>query len=500
MRKFIHCLLFFICCCSGWAQKLDIGVCYYDATDSTAIYRSQKDPFQPKEYCAVLKVKMDFEEASFSSIGFVSQSREEDEYWIYLSHGTKKVTVQVPGFLPKEITFKDFGIDTLEGLKVYRINLGQKIIIDQCSSNSMDIEAFTKSRKDPTNASKNCALVKVQLVAKGATFEGNVVGDIDFDRSEYRVYMQEGSSELVVNVPGYLPCFINFKDFDINGLEGQQVYKIVLDVSNIASSGPTTQDLKISVNPKNAELTIEGEKIVLINGFASKRLPEGKYAYSVSAEGFSSLSGNIHLYGPQDTLKIVLSKKDESTPVKKTEGTTAKHGNENSFYFGGNYQVGGLSGIGISAGTYIKGFNIQVDFLFGLKDSEEIYWNGLSSDPYSYTYSPIYFDLKLGYGIRAGERFLFTPQIGAGISKISGTVSHQGQGSDPNITAMTVVPMSVGLRVQWLIAKHFGISFTPEYCIALQQGKPYEEVSAVSTTVKGFGQGLNLSAVLFICF
>lgn len=500
MRRSILCLLLLICSCSVWAQKLDVGVCYHDATDSTAIYMPQKDPYQPREFCAVLKVKMDFEEASFSSVGLVSQSREEDEYWIYLSHGTKKVTVQVPGFLPKEITFNDYGIETLEGLKVYRMSLGQKIVIDQCSPNSMDIEAYTKSRKDPTNASEYCALVKVQLVAKGATFEGNVVGDIDFNQNEYHVYMQKGSSELVVNVPGYLPCSINFKDFDINALEGQQVYKIVLEAPNIGATGPTTQDLKISVIPKNAELTIEGEKIILINGFASKRLPEGKYAYSVSAEGHTSISGNIHLYGPQDTLKIVLSKRVTTQSAQAAEGSSSKRAVEKSIYLGGNYQIGGLSGVGVSAGAYINGFNIQLDFLLGLQESEEIFWNGLSSDPYSYTYSPIYFGIKFGYGFKAGDHLRFTPQIGMGISKISGAVSHHGQGADPNITAMTVVPMSAGLRAEWLIAKHFGISFAPEYCIALQQGKPYEEVSAVSTTVKGFGQGLNLQAGLFICF
>jgi hypothetical protein len=59
------------------------------------------------------------------------------------------------------------------------------------SVNANDLSASTYERKDLNGQA--CALVKVQLAAYGAKFEGNVIGEVAYKTGEYWVYMTEGS-------------------------------------------------------------------------------------------------------------------------------------------------------------------------------------------------------------------------------------------------------------------------------------------------------------------
>lgn len=499
MRFFLLYLLLLFCSSSIWAQKIDVAACYIDRTDSTAIQSPVQDAFQPGKYCALLKVQLDAEDADFDNIGIVEEPiRKDKEYWIYMCDGSKKITITVPGYLPKEVSFSDYGVDMLQGLKVYRLLVGRRVTIEECILDVMDFtpSSFEGRREETPGSGNYCALVKVQLATNGANFIGDVVGDVDYSRSVYNVYMRANSRKLTVNIPGYLPCEIDFSKYlETMTLEGKRAYKVVLSMPDNGGSIIVYQKIQVSVTPSDARLSIDDEPALLEDGYFSKDLPEGKHSYRAEADGYFPTERVFSILGPQDTIKINL----EKIPVTTDPVSTSPLFNID-FYVGANYQIGSLSGVGTSLGTYFNNFNLQVDVLVGLQESEPIFWNGTSADPYSYTYKPIYMGMKLGYGIKVGEKLRFTPQIGAGISKISGTVAYKGQGTDPNVRAMTVVPLSVSLRSEWLIAKHFGLSIAPEYDIALQKGKPYDAVSTVSSTVKGFGQGFNLKAGLFVCF
>ena len=67
----------------------------------------------------------------------------------------------------------------------------QKLTVESMTLAGNDISASKYERKD---LNKNpCALVKVQLAAYGAQFEGNVIDDVDYKTGEYWVYMTDGS-------------------------------------------------------------------------------------------------------------------------------------------------------------------------------------------------------------------------------------------------------------------------------------------------------------------
>ena len=79
----------------------------------------------------------------------------------------------------------------------------QELSVKDFEVRTNDLSARTQSRQD--NNGNDCALVKVQLAASGAKFEGNVVGDVKYDTSEYWVYMPQGSKRMTVKLEGYLP-------------------------------------------------------------------------------------------------------------------------------------------------------------------------------------------------------------------------------------------------------------------------------------------------------
>ena len=95
-----------------------------------------------------------------------------------------------------------------------------------------DITARTQPRQDING--NDCALIKVQLAASGAEFGGNVVGNVSYNKSEYLVYMSEGSKRLSVKLEGYLPLEASFEDYGIKALEGKTTYVMTISGATVA--------------------------------------------------------------------------------------------------------------------------------------------------------------------------------------------------------------------------------------------------------------------------
>ena len=105
--------------------------------------------------------------------------------------------------------------------------LGQELSVKGMKLDVGDLSASTYERKDLNSAA--CALVKVQLAANGAKFEGNVIGDVAYKTGEYWVYMTDGSRELRIKHPNYLPLHVQFANYSIErGVKGKQTYTLTL--------------------------------------------------------------------------------------------------------------------------------------------------------------------------------------------------------------------------------------------------------------------------------
>lgn len=113
-----------------------------------------------------------------------------------------------------------------------------------------DLAARTQARKDING--NYCALLKVQLVDRGAEFGGTVIGNVSFERNEYWVYMAQGSKRVKVFPQDYLPLEVTFADYGIDHLEGQTTYILTLLRGDLQQESPQ-QPRQIPTYPNRQE-------------------------------------------------------------------------------------------------------------------------------------------------------------------------------------------------------------------------------------------------------
>ncbi|MGM9844286.1 MAG: PEGA domain-containing protein [Muribaculaceae bacterium] len=176
---------------------------------------------------------------------------------------------------------------------------GQKMTVEGMTAKPFDISASKYKRVDLNN--QPCALVKVQLAAPGAAFEGNVIGEVEYKVSEYWVYMSKGTRRLAVKCPNYLPVMVEFADYGIKGLESDTTYELVIalpDTGGAKKTQVTSQYVMFRVEPQNAMLEFDGGVLALNAGTATKRMPFGTYFYKVSAPLYHTQESSVDVNDP----------------------------------------------------------------------------------------------------------------------------------------------------------------------------------------------------------
>ena len=166
----------------------------------------------------------------------------------------------------------------------------QKLTVEKMEADPTDLSASIYPRNDLNG--NPCALVRVQLVAVGAKFEGNVLGDVAYKTGEYWVYMSAGSYMLRIKHPNYLPLDLNFRDYDIRKVESKCVY--VLTISLPQMTVEKRQKLIINYSPTSATVLVDA-KLQRGNGHIEVELPVGEHSYVIAADGYASAEGTVKL-------------------------------------------------------------------------------------------------------------------------------------------------------------------------------------------------------------
>lgn len=167
----------------------------------------------------------------------------------------------------------------------------QKLTVEKMEADPMDLSASTQLRNDRNG--NPCGLVKVQLAAVGAQFEGNVIGDVAYKTGEYWVYMNDGAYLLRIKHPNFLPLDLNFRDYGIRKVEGKCVYVLTL---LMPQTGVVVKKQKLIVNysPSDAIVIIDS-KSYWGNGRLELDLEVGSHDYQIVAKGYEIAEGSIKL-------------------------------------------------------------------------------------------------------------------------------------------------------------------------------------------------------------
>ncbi len=195
----------------------------------------------------------------------------------------------------------------------------QELKIKSFALDANDITASSQLRNDGNG--DPCALIKVQLAAPGATFDGNLVGDVAYKVNQYWVYMTSGSKHLQVNHPNYLPLDISFAEYGINSVKGKNTYVLTLALSQTNEN--QEQDLVIKITPQDATILIDGDIVETNKGQAKKTLSVGSHSYNATKIGYVKQMGDIKLTADAPGKLVIELDKANNATVQQTSVAAA---------------------------------------------------------------------------------------------------------------------------------------------------------------------------------
>ena len=172
---------------------------------------------------------------------------------------------------------------------------------------------------------------------------------------------------------------------------------------------------------------------------------------------------------------------------------------KSSFYVEAGYTIGSTMGVEASVGTYLAGFNIELNAMLPMASAETVYWMSDTQAPEAFDYKPsIAFGAKIGYGIMAGKNFRITPQAGVrymALSEKAKETSSITPAKGANSAALTI-----GCKLQYMVTKNFGVSLTPEYSIAIAKSKGFKTLADASSRIKKWNNGIGAKIAVNVEF
>ena len=237
-------------------------------------------------------------------------------------------------------------------------------------------------------------------------------------------------------------------------------------------------NFQITSSP-NARLTLDG-KYVGTTPYSFEGA-SGEYDIMLTASKCQTFHKKVMLKSSDPYFKVSLQRQYQS---------------KSNFYIHAGLQAGSFMAMEGTLGCYLGNVNIEASYLLGMSKSEDIYWNntGTSEEPVLFTYKPTGYSFKLGYGIVCGTRLRITPQVGATIVTFKGDTD-SNETSEGNVSSATV-----GARLDYAVASCFGLYAAPELSFAVQKSDVYDQLSEVSSKIKGWGNGFNIRVGLCLFF
>lgn len=222
----------------------------------------------------------------------------------------------------------------------------------------------------------------------------------------------------------------------------------------------------------------------------------------ISLEGYLPLEVVFNDYGypklesKSTYIMVVELPKNESSQHQRVSFKS------NGVYIEGNFQIGNYMSFGGSLGVYYSNINVEVNYLAGMSESDEIYWNASESNgallPSSYTYKATCIGSKVGYGFLFTNNIRFTPQIGVNVISLKG--SQKNHGETVGVDETFVSTASIGVRFHIALVSKVGISISPEYSFGVAKGKAFDSMAEVSSKIKHLEGGFNCKLGINIFF
>lgn len=324
---------------------------------------------------------------------------------------------------------------------------GKKFVVTNIEYLITDKSATDSLTRVNDHNDKVCALIKLPFPkVDESVISGDQIIKKEFHGNEWYIYMPEETYKFFIKYPGYEDLEVDLSKKFKKGVVSGKTYRVTIPYGDdvVAKEYP---------NPKGQPINI----------------------------GTSSTVSNSNSYTSYSSV----------SPLKRESLIT-----NNSFYLQVGYNIIGLSGLNIGVGGYISNFNIEANYLIGFSKSEDIYWNNTSGEnmPILATYSSMGFNLKVGYGIKLSDRFRLTPRLGMQYTVL------QEKSANKVANNANALGIPIGIKLDFAVAKHFGLSLEPSYLINVSKSEGYETLSDISNKIKGYADSFGLNIGLYCNF
>ena len=121
MKKFIIIPLMLLFCTTAMAQELSIKGFQEATNDLTARTHPRQD--NNGTDCALVKVQMAASGVTFTGNVMGDVTFKNNEYWVYMTEGSKRLKVVHPRYIPLDVTFADYEITALRGKSTYILTI-----------------------------------------------------------------------------------------------------------------------------------------------------------------------------------------------------------------------------------------------------------------------------------------------------------------------------------------------------------------------------------------
>ena len=191
-----------------------------------------------------------------------------------------------------------------------------------------------------------CGLVKVRSDNAELSFGGNIVGKIENKTNEYWVFMAQGSKQLQIKHPNFMPLSVFFQEYGIEEVSSKATYILTL---NEIKYKPEKTGLTITLRPESASLFIDDVLVDNLsgNGLYQLYLPKGDHVCRFEQKGYRPNVQAITTGKGEQNLNIELESLMAELEVKCKTGTAEifidgerkGNGSWKGMVFAGDHQI-----------------------------------------------------------------------------------------------------------------------------------------------------------------
>ncbi|MBQ0022005.1 MAG: SUMF1/EgtB/PvdO family nonheme iron enzyme [Prevotellaceae bacterium] len=183
LRRLYFSILFSIVAIAANAQKLTIESFTLDANDITASSQLRLDG--NGDPCALIKVQLATQGAKFSGNTVGNAPYNSGEYWVYMTEGSKNLQVRHDNYLPLDVNFANYGINSLKAKMTYVLTL-----------------LLPSNVSTPVDAGGNFVLFKVQPATASVSIDNQP--QLMETSGEYMPMLPYGQHSYEVSAGGYI--------------------------------------------------------------------------------------------------------------------------------------------------------------------------------------------------------------------------------------------------------------------------------------------------------